>query len=197
VPGHTLGGWLVFAGAMNHINNKETSNDKLAAARENIKAFGQHYNYDVSYLEELMDASPGAFLAFEGAMGVGRYQKAAPKDLLFIAKITATRAEDCGPCTALGLKMAKEAGIPDAVVRGALKNGKGLSPEQLDVYHYARAVAANEVMDPELLPRLEKRWGREVLAELAVAIVGACVYPTMKRALGHAQSCALIPELAA
>jgi hypothetical protein len=93
--------------------------------------------------------------------------------------------------------MAKEAGIPDAVVRGALKNGKGLSPEQLDVYHYARAVAANEDMDPELLPRLQKRWGREVLAELAVAIVGSRVYPTLKRALGHAQSCALTPELAA
>ena len=52
---------------MNNNNIKETSNDKIAAARENIRAFGQHYNYDVSYLEELMDASPGAFLAFEGA----------------------------------------------------------------------------------------------------------------------------------
>jgi hypothetical protein len=180
---------------MNNNNNKETSNDKITAARENIRAFGQHYDYDVSYLEELMDASPGAFLAFEGGMGVGRYQKAAPKELLFIAKITATRAEDCGPCTALGLKMAKEAGVPEAVVRGAIKGGKGLSPEHLDVYHYARAVAANEHLDPELMARIEKRWGREVLAELAVAIVGSRVYPTLKRAMGHAKSCSLIPEL--
>ena len=28
-------------------------------------------------------------------MGTGQYQKAAPKDLLFIARITATRTEDC------------------------------------------------------------------------------------------------------
>jgi hypothetical protein len=74
---------------------------------------------------------------------------------------------------------------------------KGLNLEQRDVYDYALAVAANEEMDPELLPRLEQRWGREVVAELAIGIVATRLYPTLKRALGFAQSCSLIPELAA
>lgn len=179
------------------MNNSSTTTDPLAASRDAIRAFGQHYDYDVSYVEELMEMSPGAFRAFEAAMPLGQYRKAAPRDLLALVKITATRAEDCGPCTELGMKMAREAGVPEQIVRGALHGGKGLNAEQLDVYHYARAVAANEEMDPELLPRLKARWGGEVIAELAIAITGTRLYPTMKRALGHAKSCALFPSLAA
>ena len=54
--GHTRSSWLVFVGAM-----KDTYTDKIAASRKYIRGFGQHYNYDVTYLEELMDASSGAF----------------------------------------------------------------------------------------------------------------------------------------
>ncbi|RBP35529.1 hypothetical protein DES53_12149 [Roseimicrobium gellanilyticum] len=169
----------------------------IEAAREGLRAFAQHYDYDVSYLEALMDASPEAFFAFEAAMGASRFQKAAPTELLAIVKIAALRTEDCGPCTELAIKMGREAGIPDAIMRGALHGGKGLSPEHLDVYQFAHAVTTNEEMDPDLLPRLESRWGREVMAELGVALVGARIYPTIKRALGYAKSCSLIPGLLA
>jgi alkylhydroperoxidase family enzyme len=173
----------------------DTSTDRIAASREAVRGFGHHYNYDVTYMEALMDVSPGAYQAFEGGMSMGRYQKAAPTELLSIVKITATWSEDCGPCTVLCVKIAREAGVSESIIRGALQGGKGLSPEHLDIYRYARAIAANEDMDPEFLPRLEARWGREVIAELAVAIVASRLFPTLKRALGHAKSCALMPEL--
>lgn len=192
--GHTPGEGFVTEGVMNDTPN---TTDRLRAARTSIHAFGLHYDYDVSYLEELMETSPGAFLAFEAAMGMGRYRQAAPLDLLTIAKLTASRVEDCGPCTLLGVKMAREAGVPEAVIQGALHGGKGLSAEQREVYDYARAVATNVAPDPALLHRIEQRWGREVIAELALGIVAARIYPTLKRGLGHAVSCALIPELAA
>lgn len=166
-----------------------------SAARETIQSFGKHYDYDVSYLEEFMDASPGAFQAFAPVMPMGRYRKAAPVELIFIAKIAASRVEDCGPCLLLGVKMAREAGVSEAIIQGALHGGKGLSPEFKEVHEYAQAVAVNSERVTELLPRIEERWGREVVAELALAIVAVAVYPTLKRALGHAQSCALIPEL--
>jgi alkylhydroperoxidase family enzyme len=143
-----------------------------------------------------MDASPGAFKAFEAAMGIGRFQNAAPTEMLVIAKIAALREQDCGPCMLLALKMAREAGVPEEVIRGAL-HGRGLTAEQRDIYDYARGVAADEELDPELLPRLNQRWGREVVAELALGIASTRLYPTMKRALGFAKSCALVPELAA
>lgn len=174
-----------------------TPEDKIAASRQALRGFGQHYDYDVSYLEELLDSSPGAFFAFEAAMPMGQYRQSVPLDLLFIAKIAAMRQQDCGPCTELGMKIAREAGVSEPVIRGALHGGQGLNDEQLDVYHYARGVAANEELDPDLLPRLQKRWGREVIAELALAIVATRLYPTLKRALGHARSCSLFPALAA
>ena len=172
-----------------------TSSDKITASREAIRAFAQHYNYDVGYVEALMDASPGAFSAYETAMPMGQYQKAAPTDLLMIAKLATTQVEDCGPCLELGVKIARESKVPESIIRGALRGGEGLNPEQLDVYHYARGVAANEDLDPELLPRLEARWGRQVIAELAIGIVASRMYPALKRALGYAKRCSLMPEL--
>jgi AhpD family alkylhydroperoxidase len=172
-----------------------TSTDKITASREAIRAFGRHYNYDVGYVEDLMDASPGAFAAYEAAMPMGQYQKASPTELLAIAKLATSQVEDCGPCLELGVKLARESKVTESVIRGTLRGGEGLSPEQLDVYRYARGVAENEDLDPELLPRLENRWGREVIAELAIAIVATRMYPALKRALGYAKRCSLMPEL--
>ena len=171
------------------------STENLEASREKIRGFGRHYDYDVSYIEQLLDASPGAFLAFEAAMPMGTYHNAAPADLLYIAKIAAMRIQDCGPCTELGVKKAREAKVPESVIQGALHGGKGLAPLQLDVYHYAQAVISYEDLPPDLLSRLESALGREVLAELALALVAARLYPTLKHALGHAKSCSLVPSL--
>ena len=175
--------------------NTLTSSDPLAASRQALQEFGRHFDYDVGYLLELADASPEAFRAFEAAMPMSRVQKVAPTETVQIAKIAGMRAQDCGPCTELCLKIAREAGVAEPVIQGALRGGEGLNAEQRDIHDYARAVALNEEMDPELLPRLEARLGKAALAEIAVNLVGMRIYPTLKRALGHAKSCSLIPAL--
>ncbi len=175
--------------------NTISAPDPLAASRQALADFGRHYDYDVGYLLELADASPEAFRAFEAAMPMARVRKAAPVEALHIAKIAAMRAQDCGPCTELALKIAREAGVAEPVVQGALRGGKALDAAQRDIHDYARAVALNEDMDPALLSRLEARLGKAALAEIAVNLVGMRLYPTLKRALGHAKSCALIPAL--
>ncbi len=171
------------------------TNDPLAASRRMIQEFGRHYGYDISFLEELMDSSPGAFRAFEAAMPMARVAKASPAEAVFIVKIAAMRARDCGPCTELNLKMAREAGVSEDVIQCALRGGNGLNAEQRDLHDYARGVTRNEELDPDLLPRLQKRWGREIVAELAVNIIATGIYPTLKRAFGHAQSCFSFPAL--
>jgi len=166
------------------------------ASRKILRDFGAHYDYDTSYLEELLDASAVAFKAFEAAMPMARVRKAAPVDLVMIAKLAAMNAQDCGPCTLLTVKMAREAGLEEAVIRAALKGGTGLEGNRRDVHDYAVGVALNQELPSDLLPRLRERLGNEVIAELAVNIIATKLYPTLKRALGHSQSCALIPELA-
>jgi hypothetical protein len=175
--------------------NTSSSSDPLAASREALLNFGRHFDYDVGYLLELADASPEAFRAFEAAMPMTRVRKFATAEDVHIAKIAGMRAQDCGPCTELSLKLAREDGVAEAVIQGALRGGKGLNAEQLEIHDYARAVALNEEMEPELMPRLEARLGKAALAEIAVNLVGIRIYPTLKRALGHAKSCALIPAL--
>jgi len=166
------------------------------ASRQNLRSFGAHYDYDTSYLEELLDASAAAFQAFEAAMPMARVREAAPVDLTMIAKLAAMNAQDCGPCTLLSVKMAREAGLDEATIRATLKGGEKLEGDQRDVHDYAVAVALNQELPAGLLPRLRERLGDEIIAELAVNIVATKLYPTLKRALGHSQSCALIPELA-
>ncbi len=174
----------------------DSSSFSPEASRETLRQFGAHYDYDTSYLEELLDTSPEAFRAFEAAMPMARVRKAAPIDLIMIAKLAAMKSQDCGPCTVLSVKMAREAGLAEAVVRAVVRGGEGLAGDQRDVYDYAVGVALNQELPPDLLPRLQERLGREVLAEIAVNIVATKLYPTLKRALGYAESCALIPELA-
>lgn len=174
---------------------KDTTIDSTLASREAARAFGHQYHYDVSYMEALLEASPGAYKAFENAMGMSRCQKVAPAELLAIVKITTMKIEDCGPCLELSLKLGREAGVDESILLGALRGGKGLSPEHLEVHQYAKSVAANIPMEPELLIRLQERYGREVMAELAVVIAGVRIYPTIKRGMGYAQSCSLMPEL--
>jgi len=161
-----------------------------------LRGFGAHYDYDTGYLEDLLDTSMEAFKAFEAAMPMARVRKAAPVDLIMIAKLAAMKAQDCGPCTLLTVKIAREAGLEETTIRAALKNGEGLEGEQRDVCDYANAVALNNELHPDLLPRLQERLGNEVIAELAVNIIATKLYPTLKLALGRSQSCSLIPELA-
>lgn len=174
----------------------DSSSFSPETSRETLRKFGAHYDYDTSYLEDLLDASPGAFQAFEAAMPMARVHKTAPIDLIMIAKLAAMKAQDCGPCTLLSVKMAREAGLAESVIRAVLRDGGGLTDPQRDVYVYAVGVALNQELPPDLLPQLQECLGREVLAEIAVNIIATKLYPTLKRALGYAESCALIPELA-
>jgi len=172
--------------------------DKTTTARwlEEARAFSRQYDYDIAYMEELLERSPEAYQAFLGAMTMSGLSKAAPPELAAVARMAALRVEDCGPCLALSIKMAREAGVSEAVIRGALRNGEGLEGDARDVRKFAHAVAANEPLDEAWREELEQRLGKEVIAELAVIIAGVRIYPAVKRALGYAKSCSLIPELA-
>src|SRR5690606_26296812 len=118
--------------------NTISAPDPLAASRQSLADFARHYDYDVGYLLELADASPEAFRAFEAAMPMARVLKAAPVEALHIAKIAAMRAQDCGPCTELALKIAREAGVAEPVVQGARRGGKALTAAPRDIHDYAR-----------------------------------------------------------
>src|SRR5262249_46807098 len=69
--------------------------------RRQIAAFERTWTYDASYIHELIEADPRAFMAFGKIMGLGEYRKDIPAAALHAARIVSVMAEDCGPCTQL------------------------------------------------------------------------------------------------
>src|SRR5690242_13806207 len=85
--------------------------------RQQIAAFERIWNYDASYVHELIDTDPRAFMALGKVMGLGRYRKDVPAAAFHAAGIIAVMAEDCGPCTQLAIDMAEREGIDPAILR--------------------------------------------------------------------------------
>lgn len=157
-----------------------------------INQFESHYDYDCTYMREMIEVSPDGFATFEAFLPMGRYAKATPVDVLWVAKLTSMRAEDCGGCVDLNIKMAKEAGIGDDVIDFIVKKGgKGLDDRLKRVYDFSLAVTINKPVPSELREYMHKTYSPEVMVELALAIASTKVYPAIKRTLGYANSCSL------
>ena len=94
-----------------------TSNADLR--HKGIAAFERQWDYDASYLHEIIDVSPRAAWMFSRAAAIGKYRTDAPLAALAAAGITAVRHEDCGPCTQLGVSMFEKAGVDPSTLRRA------------------------------------------------------------------------------
>jgi hypothetical protein len=62
-----------------------------------IDKFERTWNYDASYLREVLDADPRALIAFGKVSGIGSYRKGVPPAAYCAAGIVGTMTEDCGP----------------------------------------------------------------------------------------------------
>lgn len=160
------------------------------ALRKATGKFERDWNYDASYLREMIDVSPRAAWLFSRATALGQYRRDIPIDAWCTAGITAVRHEDCGPCTQLGVNMAERAGVDPAVLRAVLAdNPDAMPPDVALVWKFTRATLAHDAAADELRKAIVARWGRRALVSVTFAITAARIYPTVKYALGHGQSC--------
>ena len=153
--------------------------------------FSKRYDYDVGYIENMAEISPGAFYRYLLCTPLSSYRKTVPAKPYLLAKIVATRHFDCGPCLKLAINMAKESGLDDRKIDAALSDiPELLSADEYLATQYARAVVEQ---DAALLVELEgqiiSRWGEAALTDFAIAIAFAAFYPILRRGLGHAHSC--------
>jgi hypothetical protein len=72
--------------------------------KKQIDAFDRDYGYDSSYVREILSVDLDAAIKFSKVMGLARYRKRVPADVRCAAGLVGTMAEDCGPCTQLGVK---------------------------------------------------------------------------------------------
>jgi hypothetical protein len=158
--------------------------------RRQIAAFARTWNYDASYMQDLLDADPRAVWAFSKVMGVSQYRKDVPAAVYYAAKITGTMAEDCGPCTQLAIDMAARAGVGAATLRAIVSGDLAAMPDDVALaVRFTRATLRHDWEADTLREDVVLRWGKRGLISLAFAITSARLFPTVKYALGHGRAC--------
>lgn len=164
-----------------------------AIAKKQMAAFGRKWNYDTSYMSDIIDQAGAAAVMPLTALQKLHYRKDVPLDVYHAAAITSARAADCGPCLQLGVSMAEAAGVPRAVLRALLEGDEtALSTEVGLGIELARATLARDGTGDEVRRQIVQRWGMRALVSLAYAIVAAQSFPTFKYAMGYGKSCARV-----
>lgn len=158
--------------------------------RRRIAAFDRTWNYDSTYMRDLLDADPRALLAFGKVMRVARYHKDVPPAAYYAAKIVGTMAEDCGPCTQLAVDMAERAGVDPAIIRAVVAGDIEALPDDVALAAgFADASLRHATEADGLRDAVLDCWGKRGLVSLAFAVTGARIFPTMKYAMGHGHAC--------
>ena len=158
--------------------------------RRMLSAFERQWNYDASYLRDIIDASPRAAWRFMNAARLGNFRRDVPIEALVAAGITAVRSEDCGPCTQLGTAMAERQGVRPDVLRAILTDDVAAMPDEVALaWRFTKAVLAHDPAADEYRNVIRERWGPRAVVSLAFAITTARIYPTVKYAMGHGKTC--------
>ena len=155
-----------------------------------LRAFERAENYDASYMHEVLETDPRAFLTFARATGLGKYRRDVPPAAYFAASLTASIHADCGPCTQLGVGFALRAGVPATTLAAVVKGDESaMSPEVALAVRFARAVLARDPAVDAHREEVARRWGPRAVLALAFGIMSVQLYPTLKYALGHGKAC--------
>jgi hypothetical protein len=158
--------------------------------RRQIAAFERTWNYDAPYLHEMIEADPRAMLAFGKLQGLSRYRKDIPLAPYCAAGLVAVMAEDCGPCTQLGIDMAQRGGVDPAVLRAVVARDFAAMPYEVALaVRFTEATLRHAPEADDLREEVLRQWGKRGLMSLAFRMLSARMYPTLKYALGHGQSC--------
>lgn len=154
------------------------------------RKFGRRYNYDVTYMEEIAEVSPGAAIALARLPGFYRYRGSPAGITVWTGALLASTLEgDCGPCAQLVVNMAL-AGGADAACLQACAEGRPEAAGAMGLgYRFARAAIAADLAADDLRLEIEREFGRKAALSCTFAAASGRIYPVLKRGLGHGQAC--------
>ena len=143
----------------------------------------------LDYLRSIADTSPAAFAKFAAAAPLLGHRRHAARAVWHLARLAATRVQDCGTCLQIVVNLALADGVAPATLRAALDGGD-LAPDETLAFEYGEAVAQGDAGGA--VDAVRERWGEPVLVELALAVATAQLFPIIKRGLGQAVACSLV-----
>ncbi len=155
-----------------------------------IDKFERTWNYDASYMREVLEADPRALTVFSKVQGIADYRKDVPLTAYCAAGIVSAMAENCGPCTQLGIEMAQREGVDPAILRAVVARDLGAMPYEVALaFRFAEASLQRASEAAELREEVVRRFGKRGLISLSFALVAGRVFPTLKYALGYGRAC--------
>src|SRR6266481_4264931 len=97
---------------------------RLAVAEKDLGA-------SLDYIRHILSVSPAAFFKFARVMPLAEYRKALPAAPCHVARLVATRHEDCGACVQIEINLAKKDGVSPEVLRAVLAGEPSALPDDL------------------------------------------------------------------
>jgi alkylhydroperoxidase family enzyme len=153
----------------------------------------QSLGESLEYVRHILRTSLPAFFKFALFTPLSQHRRKLPPAPYRVARIVATRDEDCGSCVQIEVNLARRDGVPVDIIRAVVNDRpEELTPELADVYGFTKAVVEASGEEEDLRQRIRDRYGEEGLVELALGMAAARLFPITKRALGYAISCALV-----
>lgn len=147
----------------------------------------------LDYLRQILRVSLRSFFTFAKIMPISDHRKVLPVEPYYVARMVATRDEDCGTCLQIEVNLAAQDGVAGEILRAVLDRSPERLPAELaDVYRFTEGVVGASGEEDGLRPRIVERWEERGLVELGMAIAAARFFPITKRALGYAKSCRLV-----
>lgn len=163
---------------------------KKTASRLLLKAMGAKYDYDVRYMEHLLDVSPKAFDKFAKLFALAQHRESAPKEAVIAAKLVGAMAEDCGPCTQLVVNFAKEQRIAPSDVEAVLRRDPAAMSENAALgFRFAEAIVYRMAGEDDVREAVRTAWGDRGVIDLTLALQIGRVFPMVKAGLGYAKEC--------
>ena len=161
--------------------------------KNRLAAFERQYDYDTSYVRELLAVDCSAFFAFAKTTAMTKYRRDVPAHVYYAVKLTGVIAEDCGPCSQLGTSLAIADGVTPRVLASILRGDVDAMTEEVALgVRFARAVLAHAPEADSYRDEIVARWGKRALVSLAFALTMARVYPTLKYSLGFGKACSRV-----
>lgn len=161
-----------------------------AIARDRLRKMSAHYDYDVSYMQWLLETSPSAFFKFAKLFGAARHREAAPINAYFAAKIVGALTEDCGPCAQLVVNMAAEAGMPAEQIAAVLRRDtEAMHEDTVLGFRFADAITARGANEDDVRDAVRAAWGDKAIIDLTLGLQIGRMFPMIKAGLGFAKAC--------
>jgi alkylhydroperoxidase family enzyme len=145
----------------------------------------------LEWMRDVADTSLPALFKSALVTPFGNHRRYLPKDAWHVARLATTLTEDCGTCAQIVVNLALKDGVSPGILYAVIRGQPENLPENLrTVQQFASMIAAGQD-DSALRELLLTHFRDEGIVELAIAIATSRLIPTLKRAMGHSQSCFL------